>query len=149
MAEVQRCATGPYSERGFQLESTYRSGYPQRRAALKALNTLETKESHHLPTNTGIHLYLVLKMKSFVPIALALFGAALAAPVAPESVESTAKNPDILYFMPVGWGKRSAEVSVEKRSEEAAAAQPEAAAKNPDILYFMPVGWGKRSADEA
>ncbi|XWX02327.1 hypothetical protein V2A60_010364 [Cordyceps javanica] len=88
-------------------------------------------------------------MKSFVPIALALFGAALAAPVAPESVESTAKNPDILYFMPVGWGKRSVEVSVEKRSEEAAAAQPEAAAKNPDILYFMPVGWGKRSADEA
>lgn len=93
-------------------------------------------------------------MKSFVPIALALFGAALAAPVDTEAVQA-AKNPDILYFMPVGWGKRSAEnaekrteMAIEKRGEVDAAKQPEANAKNPDILYFMPVGWGKRSADE-
>lgn len=93
-------------------------------------------------------------MKSFVPIAFALFGAAFAAPVATEGVQA-AKNPDILYFMPVGWGKRSeenaekrAKASVEKRAEAEVSQQPEAA-KNPDILYFMPVGWGKRSADEA
>lgn len=108
-------------------------------------------------------------MKFFVPVALALFGSALAVPVGTDSVDERANgNPDILYFMPVGWGKRSEENAASeikrsngnpdilyfnsagwgKRSEENAAGEAVHANGNPDILYFMPVGWGKRSESE-
>ncbi|KAJ2959761.1 hypothetical protein NQ176_g11097 [Zarea fungicola] len=109
-------------------------------------------------------------MKFFVPVALALFGTALAAPVGTDSVDQQAnRNPDILYFMPVGWGKRSEENAAGevkrangnpdilyfnsagwgKRSEENAVFEAKRADGNPDILYFMPVGWGKRSEENA
>ena len=67
-------------------------------------------------------------MKAVLPVVLALFGAAIAAPVQPESADkrSEAQSPDILYNNQAGWGKRSE-------------------AQSPDILYNNQAGWGKRS----
>ncbi|CEJ87047.1 hypothetical protein VHEMI04285 [[Torrubiella] hemipterigena] len=65
-------------------------------------------------------------MKFSLPLVLALFGTALAAPIEAEEKRSEQQNPDILYNNQAGWGKRS-----EKQ--------------NPDILYNNQAGWGKRS----
>ncbi|KAM3497880.1 hypothetical protein MY10362_008784 [Beauveria mimosiformis] len=71
-------------------------------------------------------------MKFIVPVAFALFGAALAAPVEAD-VASRSPKGDILYNNAAGWGKRSEETNEAKRSPKG------------DILYNNAAGWGKRS----
>lgn len=95
-----------------------------------------------IPTN--------FKMKTIFPIAFALFGAALAAPVQPQGADSDKRSPvqnaDILYNNQAGWGKREAAQNADiLYNNQAGWGKKREAAQNADILYNNQAGWGKRS----
>jgi hypothetical protein len=90
-------------------------------------------------------------MKIVLPIAFALFGAALAAPIQPESADSNKRSdvqsPDILYNNQAGWGKRSEVQSPDILYNNQAGWGKRSEVQSPDILYNNQAGWGKKRSE--
>ena len=105
-------------------------------------------EYHFLELNYSF--YQNHKMKTSLPIAFALFGAALAAPVQPQGdiKRSEAESPDILYNNQAGWGKRSEAESPDiLYNNQAGWGKKRSEAESPDILYNNAAGWGKKRSE--